>query len=120
MPQLPVALPVIPAAGRLPVRRAADVLAVLPAFVRASDTAPVRDAISAGLAEILKRHQEIAGYAAGQSDILRATGIYLDGLCEDRGVYRQAGEDDEALRARALTLPELVTPEAILAVANAI
>jgi hypothetical protein len=113
-------LPFIPAGGALPVSDSSDVLAVLPVFVRASDSAPVRDAIAAGLAAILKRHQELSAYAAAQSDLLRATGLYLDGACEEHGVFRQPGEEDEALRARALTTPDLVTPEAILATANAI
>jgi hypothetical protein len=121
MPALPLPRgPVVPAGGDLPVVRDEDVLAVLPAFVRQSDTAPVRDALVAALTEILLRYQELAGYAAAQCDIARATGVYLDGLCEDRGVYRQPGETDEQLRARALTTPELVTPAAILAAANTI
>src|SRR5579883_2421506 len=117
MPSLPAPTPLIPAAGDLVVSDSSDVLAVLPSFVRASDSAPVRDAIAAGLAAILRRHQELAGYASAQSDLLRATGLYLQGLCEDRGVFAQPGERDEDLRARALTTPDLVTPEAILAVA---
>jgi hypothetical protein len=106
--------------GDLPVVSRDDVLAVLPAFVRKADSAPVRDALFAALHWILLKYQERAGYAATQCDIARATGIYLEGLCEDRGVYRQPGETDHALRARALTTPDLVTPEAILAAANAI
>jgi hypothetical protein len=93
---------------------------VLPAFVRRSDSAPVRDALFAALTEILLRYQELSGYAAAQCDIARATGPYLDGLCEDRGIFRQLGERDDALRARALTTPDLVTPAAIVAAANAI
>ncbi len=120
MPTLPLAPPVSPAAGDLPTRSTRDVLAVLPAFVRASDSAAVRDALAAALLVILRRHQEISGYASAQSDLLRATGLYLEGLCEDHGVFRQAGEQQEALRARVLTTPDLVTPEAILAAANAI
>ena len=34
----------------------ADVLAVLPAFVRRSDSAPVRDAIASALVHILRRY----------------------------------------------------------------
>lgn len=98
----------------------ADVLAVLPAFVRQSDTAPVRDALAAALACILVRYRALGGYAAQQCDITRATGIYLESLCNEHGVYKQDGETDDALRARALTTPNLVTPAAILAAANAI
>jgi hypothetical protein len=99
---------------------AADVLAVLPAFVRQSDTAPVRDALAAALACIVARYRTLSGYAAKQCDITRATGIYLESLCREHGVYKQAGESDDQLRARALTAPELVTPAAILAAANTI
>jgi hypothetical protein len=98
----------------------ASVLAVLPAFVRRSDSAAVRDAIVAALAVILLRYEELSGYAADQCDIATATGIYLDGVCDDRGVYRQLRESDHDLRARALTTPDLVTPAAILAAANSI
>jgi hypothetical protein len=98
----------------------ADVLAVLPAFVRQSDTAPVRDALAAALACILVRYRALSGYAAQQCDITRATGIYLESLCNEHGVYKQDGETDDSLRARALTTPNLVTPAAILAAANAI
>ncbi|MGH7298102.1 MAG: hypothetical protein ACRELB_24395, partial [Polyangiaceae bacterium] len=98
----------------------ADVLAVLPAFVRQSDTAPVRDALAAALACILVRYRELSAYSAQQCDITRATGIYLESLCNEHGVYKQDGENDDALRARALTTPNLVTPQAILAAANAV
>jgi hypothetical protein len=98
----------------------ADVLAVLPAFVRQSDTAPVRDALAAALACILVRYRALSSYSARQCDITRATGIYLESLCNEHGVYKQDGESDDALRARALTTPSLVTPQAILAAANAI
>lgn len=121
MPTLPLpAGPVLPAGSDLPVVSPDDVHAVLPAFVRQSDSAPVRDALFAALTAILLRYQELAGAAAAQCDIARATGPYLDGLCEDRGLFRQPGEKDDALRARALTAPDLVTPAAVLAAANAI
>jgi hypothetical protein len=97
-----------------------DVLAVLPAFVRQSDTAPVRDALAAALAHILRRYRSLSAYSAQQCDITRATGIYLESLCNEHGVYKQDGETDDSLRARALTTPSLVTPAAILAAANTI
>lgn len=99
---------------------ASDVLAVLPAFVRRSDSAPVRDALAAALVEILRRYRQLSAYAAAQCDITRATGIYLQSLCAEHGVFKQDGETDDALRARALTVPSLVTPAAILAAANTI
>jgi len=96
------------------------VLAVLPAFVRQSDSAPVRDALAAALARILVRYRNLSAYSAQQCDITRATGIYLESLCNEHGVYKQDGESDDSLRARALTVPTLVTPAAVLAAANAI
>jgi hypothetical protein len=110
----------VPAAQTPPVASAADVLAVLPAFVRRSDSAPVRDAIAAALAEILLRYQELVQGSANQCDLAYATGLYLESLCEDRGIYKQPNESEDGLRARALTTPDLVTPTAILAAANTI
>jgi hypothetical protein len=98
----------------------ADVLTVLPAFVRQSDTAPVRDALAAALVAIIARYRQLSSYSAAQCDITRATGIYLESLCREHGVFKQPGETDEQLRARALTAPELVTPQAILAAANTV
>jgi hypothetical protein len=120
VPTLPLPGPVIPAADDLAVNGTADVLAVLPVAVRAPATAPVRDGLAAALTGILRRHELISGYAAALSDILRSTGLYLQGLCEDRSVFLQLGETDEALRARALAVPDLVTPSAILALVNAL
>jgi hypothetical protein len=104
----------------LPVTGDADVRAVLPAFLRPYDAAPVRDAIFAALTQILLTYQRRAAHAAAQSDILRAVGRGLTQACAERGIYRQAGELDHALRARALTVPNLVTPAAVLAAANTI
>jgi hypothetical protein len=98
----------------------ADVLAVLPAFVRRSDSAVVRDALTSALVHIIRRYRTLSAYAAKQCDITRATGIYLESLCAEHGVWKQSGESDDQLRARALTVPALVTPAAILAAANTI
>jgi hypothetical protein len=98
----------------------ADVLAVLPAFVRRSDSAVVRDALASALVHIIRRYRQLSAYAAKQCDITRATGIYLESLCAEHGVFKQSGENDEQLRARALTTPDLVTPAAILAAANTV
>jgi hypothetical protein len=98
----------------------ADVLAVLPAFVRRSDSAVVRDALASALVHIIRRYRQLSAYAARQCDITRATGIYLESLCAEHGVYKQTGESDDQLRARALTTPDLVTPEAILAATNTV
>lgn len=102
----------------LPVATSADVLAVLPAFVRASDTAVVRDAIIAMLTAIFQEMQVRSEYAAWQSDILYASGIYLDGLGKDRGFTRIQGELDPQYRVRILQVPQLVTPTAILLAVN--
>jgi hypothetical protein len=91
----------------LPVTGDADVRAVLPAFLRPYDAAPVRDAIFAALTQILLTYQRRAAHAAAQSDILRAVGRGLTQACAERGIYRQAGELDHALRARALYTPVL-------------
>jgi hypothetical protein len=104
----------------LPVTSEDDVHAVLPAFLRPDDPAPVRDAILAALTQILLTYQARSGYCAAQSDILHAIGRGLAEACAERGVYKQTGESDDALRARALTVPSLVTPAAILAAANTI
>ena len=37
---------------------------------------------------------------ANMSQILQATGIWLDQHAIDRGTFRQSGEDDDTLRAR--------------------
>ncbi len=105
---------------RLPVETSADVLAVLPAFMRSSDTALTRDAIIALLTAVFKEMQDRGEYAAAQSDLLHARGIYLTGLAEDRDFQRQSGEPDEALRARVLRIPQFVTPSAIMAAVAAI
>jgi hypothetical protein len=98
----------------------ADVLAALPALVRESDAAPVRDALAAALVAIIARYRQLSSYSAKQCDITRATGIYLESLCREHGVFKQPGEADDELRARALTAPDLVTPQAILAAANTV
>lgn len=106
--------------GDFPVTGIDDVLEVLPSFLQTSDPSPVRDALLAGLTAALVTYQERAGYAAAQSDVLRATGSYQVGLGQDRGVYRQATETVLQYRARILSIPNLVTPAAILAAVNSI
>ncbi len=121
MPQLP--LPVDGAnlaGGDLPVVDVTDVLAVLPDFLRPDDPAVVRDALLAGLTQILLTYQARAGYAADQADILNAVGGPLYEACAELGVYLQSGETDTQLRARALSQPSLVTPAAIIAAANTV
>ncbi len=104
----------------LPVASSADVLAVFPAFIRKSDSAPVRDAIVALLTAIFEEMQTRSEYAALQSDILYSSGIYLAGQGADRGFAKQANESDAQFRARVLAIPSLVTPTAIMAAINSI
>lgn len=103
-----------------PIETEADVLALMPHFVKKSDSAPVRDAIAAGLRAIAGEFQKRAGYAGACTDILRANGVYLEEKLGSIGCYRQPGESDTDYRLRGLTAPETVSPEAILAVVEAI
>lgn len=120
MPTLPISGPAPLDGGALPVNGDADVLAVFPPEVRRASTAPVRDALVAAFAEIQKEYQRRARQAAALSDVLRSTETHLAGLASDHEVFKQPGEDDEALRLRLLGVPDLVTPTAILAAVNAI
>lgn len=122
MPILPVPLPFDPAGGDLPVKGEQDVRDALPAFVRdvPSADAPVREALVGGATRMFLEWQSASAYAAAQADPTRATGVYLEGHAEDRGHHKRGVEDDEVLRARMLATPEVVTPEAILAVVNAL
>lgn len=103
----------------LPVNDVSDVLAILPTFLRPDDVAPVRDGILAGLTALCGEIQEWAEYAAAQADSLRATGKYEDVIGAERELYRN-GADDETYRGTQLTPPDVVTPTAILAAANAV
>ena len=120
MPTLPAPYAFLPSGGDLPVASAADVLAVHGIEQRSAPAAPVRDALVEAETAMFLAYQERADYAAAQSDPMRATGVYLAGHASDRGIYRQEGEDDEELRGRVFTVPEVVSPQAILGAANAI
>ncbi len=120
MPLLPLSGPTPLGGGVLPVASEADVLAVFPVDVRRVASAPIRDGLVAALTEILQEYQRRSSQAAALSDILRTEGAQLEAICAEHGVIRQLGESDTALRARALGIPELVTPSAILAAVNAI
>lgn len=120
MPLLPLSGPTPLGGGVLPVASEADVLAVFPTEVRRVATAPVRDALVAGLTAILQEYQRRSSQGAALSDLLRSVGTHLWALCAEHGVFKQPGETDEALRARVLGIPELVSPAAILAAVNAI
>lgn len=98
-----------------------DVLAVYPEEYKQADvTPPVQQAIVGAQLAMQLEWQSDSDYAAQQSDIASAQGRYLDGLVEDRGLARSSTEQDLFLRARALAVPQIVTPLAILAAVNAI
>ena len=97
-----------------PVQTVDDLIEILPKFMKPSDPPPVRDAILAGLVAMFLTYQFRSDYAVAQSDILRATDFYLDGLASDRNYVRQLFEGDEDFRTRILSIPGLVTPTAII------
>lgn len=101
----------------LPIVTDDDVMAILPAYMRAADNAPVRDAIVAALRVMATTYQEAASYAARQRDVITATGDELDSLLNTR---RHDDESDEDYRIRGLGLREVVTPSAICAAVNVI
>lgn len=96
----------------------ADVAAVLPVEYLEQEKAPVRDALIHAHATQQIAYQQKSDYAAQQSDIGRATGRYLAALAKDRGFTKQNNESDDDLRARALAVPDVVTPSAIVAAVN--
>lgn len=110
----------IPIDGALPIRDAADVLALWPETVQRSEDAPVRDALAESMADMFGAYQASASYAAAQSDPTRATDQYLEIHATDVGIFPQDGETGDELRDRLFTTPDVVTPSAILAVANAV
>ena len=107
--------------GDIPVSSDDDVLAEYPYALRSkSDPTPVRDAIVSLIAATFLAYQDAAAYAAAQSDPLRATDLYLDGLLSDHGFERQAGESDSNYLARFLAGLAVVTPAAILGAVNSL
>jgi hypothetical protein len=120
MPKLPITLPCRLDSGALPVSDTDDVLAAWSGDIAGLSTAKLRDAIVAGQLAALKAYQQASGYAAAQSDPLRATGEYLDEIgAFERDIKRGAGEADATYRARVNAQPTLVSPEDVLAAANA-
>ena len=118
VPVLPLGSPID--GNDIPVASIADITAAFPDDVNDPVPAPVRDAIQAGLLAYFAEYQRRASYAAAQSDPLRATDIYIQGLGADDGVFGQANETDANYRARINAPPATVTPAAIIAAANAI
>ncbi len=97
----------------LPVSTADDVLAEFANPHKTPETAPVRDAIVAALAEGFLEYQDASDRAAGQSDPLRATGSYLRAYAEEHDVVPTIGESESSLRSRLFASPAIVTPGAI-------
>lgn len=119
MPSLPSPTP-FSLFGNLVVRSAREVMAFLPSLYRRLKEAPVRDLLIGALAAIAREWQRRSSYAIDQSAIPTATDQYLDGLVSDYDLARASGESNEALRRRALAVPEQVSPKALLAAINAI
>jgi len=107
-------------AGDLSVVTDDDVKQLLPAFVRQSDDAPVRDAIAAALRVIVLEYGRRAERAAARVDVLRAEDDDLIGVGQDHDVFASDGESNDSLRSRILDVRALVTPTAIMAAVNSI
>ena len=119
MPTLPLTLPIVLGAADPAVQSADDVLAVYPREYKTASH-PVLDAINAGHAAVHIEYQQASDQSALQTDILRATGANLEGLGQDRGCPKAAGESDDDYRARVLAWKGVVTPDAIMTTVNAI
>lgn len=120
MPSLPLPLPFGLASPDPCVQSADDVLSVYPRDYRVPTEHPVIDAINAAHAGAHQSYTEASDYAAAQSDILTATGEYLDGILGDHGCIRAPGELDEDYRARGLAWVGVVSPVAVMGIVNAI
>ncbi len=120
MPTLPMLLDSPISGGDLPVTDAESIARLEPYFVSEQATAAVRDAVRAALVAMFTLYQAELSDAAGQGDVLRATGIYLAGLGTDRKVFQQSGEPQEAYRARIIQQGGVVTPNIIMIAVNAI
>lgn len=121
MPLLP--LPVGGAAisgGDLPVADAENVIKEFPKEVRKPEVAPVRDAFCEAFSDGFVKYQDIAAYAAAQTDPMRATGDYLRSFADEHSVVPLPGESEESVRDRMFTAPAIVTPDAIMDGVNAI
>jgi hypothetical protein len=116
----PVQPDVVLGAGPRPFQSTDDVLAQLPALLRDTPVDPIRDALLASLTALLFACEQAGEYAAAQTDKVRATVQYLDGLGGDGGVFRAPSEDPESYRSRLLMVPSIVTEQAIVAAVNII
>lgn len=121
MPLLP--LPLGGAAidgGDLPVDDAENVIAEFPKTHQRPPVAPVRDAFCEGFARGFIKYQDVAAYAAGQSDPMNATGDYLKSFAEEHSVIPGVDETEDSVHRRMFKAPEIVTPDAIVNGINAI
>lgn len=100
--------------GDLPVVEESDTLVVFPRPIKAPESAPVRDTFVSGWTQGFITYQNIAAYAAAQSDPMRATGEYLLSFADERSIVRVPGESEESVRSRLFKAPEIVTPQAIV------
>lgn len=106
------------AGGDLPVSTTEDVLAVFPRFVKVLDNAVVRDALIAALTSMMENYQNQSDNCVQMSDVLAAVDSALTGLGADRGIFRAEGEAEEDYRTRIISIPEVVTPTAIINIVN--
>lgn len=118
MPQLPITQSVSLWAPTPTAQSADDVLAPMPEKYRQEDQ-PVTRALASALAAYTAAHDEATEYAAAQSDLLRATGKYLDGKAQDHGFVRAQSESDDNFRERILTWKPIGTREAIASAIDA-
>lgn len=106
------------AGGDLPVSTTEDILAVFPRFVKVLDNAVVRDAIIAALTAMMENYQNQSDNSVQMSDVLAAVDSALTGLGADRGIFKAEGEADEDYRTRIISIPEVITPTAIIDIVN--
>lgn len=100
-------------------RSSEDVAKHLPEALALPEVDPVRDLLVDALASLVQTYESRVDHAVAQSDITRAVKQYLTALARDREAGRAKGEQDGALRARALDR-SCVTETAIAAAVNAI
>ena len=106
--------------GDLPVSSQTDVANEWALEIQEVPIDPIRDAIQCGQTDLFLLYQQDSSYAAAQSDPARAVDEYLDEILEERGCPRQKGQDNEDARAVMFATPPVISPVAIMAVANAI
>jgi hypothetical protein len=119
-PFVPSIEPRAPAHGALPIYAPADVWELVPATYKESQKKPVLDAFVEALTEIALGWEDAGTEACAESDVASASGAFLDGLADDRDIFRQPDETDGPLRARTLVAAEPVDRLSTVAAVNAI